>query len=449
MRQITKASRGEPEKVTNGYSFIVSTNGVDRDGDRISQHDLYWDEFDAAGAPCMMAHETKAVPIGKWLPTSRRIIQTTDADGNTVEATVMTLVCNPHTPAGQEAAGSIEEDFLNGCSVSFLPSEAGRSNQYGGDDYVDQRLRVVEVSLTATPANPSAIKQAAMTCKGGVCHCKDMAHDEPAHDGPRPDFYQHVKDAAEHLEEMDDDMSRHHAGMLRKYGGTHARSLSDAAHHLHALSLDEDLAEYHRNASAHYGTKLSEMLGRHHPHEALRYSINFLKECSEAEDFPGRDEARRHAERLHALRYDLVSEHNNDEDYYTTGGERDHEWRHRNALAHEHGSDEEIETEHKEEEGHAPHPNNPYDTTLRERYGPEAQSRQLEIHLWEKMLAEDALDDDERREVEELLRELRGERSSKGVSDAAVLKALQKMAVEVSIMDQQLYRAFGQQYRRK
>jgi hypothetical protein len=118
-------------------------------------------------------------------------------------------------------------------------------------------------------------------------------------------------------------------------------------------------------------------------------------------------------------------------------------------LAYEHGQDEEIETETKEEEGHAPSPYNPYDQTERERWGPEAKSRQLQIKWAEEVLAHPDLNDDERREITELLRELRGDQPRKAVSEEAVLKALKSMAVELNIMDQQLYRKFGQQYRKK
>lgn len=151
-------------KQGEGFVFAVSTEAPDRDGDTVDQSSINWKEFDQ-NPVATLSHDTEVIPVGKWLPESRKITEVEDpATKELVRATVMTFVPNPHTKAGQEVGASVADDFLSGASISFLPDEdRTEKNAAGGSHY--EEVKVTEVAVCAVPANQGATRRAAMLCK--------------------------------------------------------------------------------------------------------------------------------------------------------------------------------------------------------------------------------------------------------------------------------------------
>ena len=166
MRTVNKALGGTLlgyDSENDVAEFVVSAESVDRDGDVIEQSSLNWDDFD--GNPvCMFTHELDSVPVGRWLPETRRMVKVKDpATGAEVPATVMSVQFNPHTQMGKEVSASVRDGFLGAASISFIPSESGSRNKFGGADYQGE-LRVTEISLCSVPSNAAATR-AALLCK--------------------------------------------------------------------------------------------------------------------------------------------------------------------------------------------------------------------------------------------------------------------------------------------
>jgi phage head maturation protease len=152
-------------KQEDRFTFCVSAENFDRDGDRVFQDGLDFKAFDSANSPAMLVHDTEKIPVGKWLPESRRIAMIVDpATGEKVKATLMDFVPNPHTREGREVGDSIRDDFIGAASISFLPKEdKSEKNSSGGSDYY--AAEVTEISIVPVPANSSATRRAALLCK--------------------------------------------------------------------------------------------------------------------------------------------------------------------------------------------------------------------------------------------------------------------------------------------
>lgn len=155
---------GDYDEETNSAEFVVSTSAPDRDGDTVDQDSLDWAEFDVN--PVMtLTHDTDKIPVGKWLPETRRRAKVKDpSSGDEVEATVMRGQFNLHTEEGKSVAGSVKDGFLQAASVSFLPQDGGtEKNNSGGSNYVN--AKVTETAVCAVPANQGATRAVEMVLK--------------------------------------------------------------------------------------------------------------------------------------------------------------------------------------------------------------------------------------------------------------------------------------------
>ena len=170
---------GEYDAENHEADFVVSTEAPDRDGDTVDQETLDWSEFDAA--PTMtLAHDTDRIPVGKWLPETRKITYVKDpGTGEEVKATVMRGKFNLNTEEGREVAGSVKEGFLQAASVSFLPQDGGvDKNDAGGSHYT--RAKVTETAVCAVPANQGATRAVEMVLKSYRARNKTASALKPA-----------------------------------------------------------------------------------------------------------------------------------------------------------------------------------------------------------------------------------------------------------------------------
>jgi HK97 family phage prohead protease len=145
--------RDPGDRDVRSFSFVASTNSVDRYGDIIEQD---WDLKDFWPNPVLLwAHNSREPPIGKV--TSFEV--SADKTKSIAKAELR--------PAGDNAfvddlAKLLDMGLLNAVSVGFLPGkEDARMDERGrwvGSIYTANKL--VELSLVSIPANAEAIQLA-------------------------------------------------------------------------------------------------------------------------------------------------------------------------------------------------------------------------------------------------------------------------------------------------
>lgn len=128
----------------NGLEFTVSDNSPDRIGDVIEASGWNLKEFEKN--PIALFNHNPDFPIGKWKNT--RVV------GNKLKSELV-LAPLGTSPRIDELIRLVAADIMQTVSVGFIPDEY-RQLPNGGTRFIKQRL--VEISLTPTPANPNALR---------------------------------------------------------------------------------------------------------------------------------------------------------------------------------------------------------------------------------------------------------------------------------------------------
>ena len=126
----------------NTYTFLASTNAIDRQGDSIDQKG--WDLTNFKTNPVVVwAHDYSELPIGKVLS-----ITVTDKG---LEAEFEFTPENGN-PKGQQVKNLVDNGFLNAVSVGFIPKTRAGNIITGAE--------LLEISVVPVPANQEAIRLA-------------------------------------------------------------------------------------------------------------------------------------------------------------------------------------------------------------------------------------------------------------------------------------------------
>jgi HK97 family phage prohead protease len=129
---------GDPPRAT----FILSTDEVDRTGDRVDQRGIDLTHF-ARNPVALLSHDSSSLPIGRWGNIRR--------EGNKT----IGVLYFADTETARECFGLVESGMLSGCSIGFNPLETPRQNEHGGYDFGSVEL--IEASLCSLPMNASAL----------------------------------------------------------------------------------------------------------------------------------------------------------------------------------------------------------------------------------------------------------------------------------------------------
>lgn len=147
---VTRTVEAEPAGARS-FSFIASSNTVDRYGDVIEQD---WILEDYWKNPVLLwAHNSRLPPVGRV--TAFDVSQ--DRSRTIAKAELLPEGIDPFT---DHLAKLIETKHLRAVSVGFLPgAEIDRRDEKGNwTGYVYSQNKLVELSLVSVPANPDAVQ---------------------------------------------------------------------------------------------------------------------------------------------------------------------------------------------------------------------------------------------------------------------------------------------------
>ena len=150
----------EPEDDDEGnrtLRFIISSNAVDRDGDKIKQSGWLLDNY-RKNPVVLWAHDSRTPPVGKASNVEIKGNKKLVADAEFVPADIY--------PFADMVFRMYQEKFLNATSVGFIPldvEEAEDLNRGGGGFFMPldiNKQELLEFSAVPVPANPEALVQA-------------------------------------------------------------------------------------------------------------------------------------------------------------------------------------------------------------------------------------------------------------------------------------------------
>ena len=100
-----------------GVPFVVSDSEVDRDNDRVMAKGLNLDNFLAAKAPVLFAHNQRDLPVAR-APDTKRV-------GTKIKSTAEFPSADLYE-FGNTVGRLVLNDFLGAASIGFLPTEWNR-----------------------------------------------------------------------------------------------------------------------------------------------------------------------------------------------------------------------------------------------------------------------------------------------------------------------------------
>ena len=131
-----------------GVPFVVSDSEVDRDNDRVMAKGLNLENFLAAKAPVLFAHNQRDLPVAR-APDTQRV-------GNRIKSTAQFPSADLYE-FGNTVGRLVLNDFLGAASIGFLPTE-WKFIDSRGDWAVDfLKADLLEYSIVPVPANPRAL----------------------------------------------------------------------------------------------------------------------------------------------------------------------------------------------------------------------------------------------------------------------------------------------------
>lgn len=137
---VTRAATGD-----DTYSVTITTSGQDRMGDVVEPMGCRPDNWLKAGAPILYAHRHDELPIGRGLSLSP-----------TANGIRMSFQFLKDDEFAQRAKNAWRQQALGAASIAFVPVEF--STLPGGRGMRVEEWDLIEVSLTATPANAECVR---------------------------------------------------------------------------------------------------------------------------------------------------------------------------------------------------------------------------------------------------------------------------------------------------
>jgi hypothetical protein len=134
-------------------TFVISDEGVDRDGDRVRQGGLNFKEWEAAGAPWFFGHQeaNSGLPIGTSIDPQTGNLAVW-RQGNKTLAKVWFDMGDPFA---RTVASKVGKGLLKSVSIAFVPIDAEKMYNTPGNDFIS--ASVTEVSCVGIPSNPRAL----------------------------------------------------------------------------------------------------------------------------------------------------------------------------------------------------------------------------------------------------------------------------------------------------
>lgn len=144
-------TRFEKGESANAFTFILSTDSVDRENDTISVSGWDTTNFLKGGSgPVLWAHDYSSLPVGK---SSNVRVENGSLVGDVEFA---------GHPFAQTVRELVENGTLKSVSVGFRPKSFEINQERGGFDFKEQEL--LEFSIVPVPANPDAVIQLRSSC---------------------------------------------------------------------------------------------------------------------------------------------------------------------------------------------------------------------------------------------------------------------------------------------
>lgn len=164
---VVKAHVGRPKTVKQSgeeteriLSWIVSTEGRDRDGDRIMQ--AGWELENFRNNPVVMfAHDYGTLPIGRALET-----EVVEINGDLVLRMVKQFTPRDLNPMGFMVYEMARDDYLRTASVGFIIKKATPDPELDEEDrgmfggFLMEEQELLESSVAPIPSNPGALAEA-------------------------------------------------------------------------------------------------------------------------------------------------------------------------------------------------------------------------------------------------------------------------------------------------
>ena len=169
----------EPEDTIATYT--MSTDAIDRPGDKISQGPEAWDLRDYAANPVFLfGHDAGSLPIGKALAVTA---------GKSLRGTFK-FAPEATYPFGATVGRMVKGGFLPACSVGFMPVDIEVAKDRGdGDDWFPPinflKSKLLELSAVPIPANQEALLDAKGIPAGDAAAVREWAERCLAGEGGR------------------------------------------------------------------------------------------------------------------------------------------------------------------------------------------------------------------------------------------------------------------------
>lgn len=147
LRKQFSATVKDVDRENRKASFIISTGGMDRDGDTIASDGWMLDNY-RKNPVVLFGHDSRSLPVAK----ATRVDVNMDLESDAVFADRETY------EFADTVFRMLEQRFLNAVSVGFDPVEFKFREADGGIDFLRQEL--LEYSIVPIPANPNALQRA-------------------------------------------------------------------------------------------------------------------------------------------------------------------------------------------------------------------------------------------------------------------------------------------------
>jgi len=146
LRREESGSAYDPE--SRSASFVFSTSGIDRAGDRIEQ---VWRLGGFQKNPvALFAHNTRELPIGR--------AENVSVVGGELHGDIV-FASEAANPLAQKVWLLYQEKILNAVSVGFIPHSTRWERENDEEIFVMSDNELVEVSVVPVPANEEALRR--------------------------------------------------------------------------------------------------------------------------------------------------------------------------------------------------------------------------------------------------------------------------------------------------
>lgn len=141
------------KQINDNYTFILATDDIDRDNERINIDGIDTVGFQKNPVAFFNHNNFDNFPIGKW----SNIQKSTYGGKNVLLAD---LIIHEETPEAQTVKKLLDLNMLNTTSVGFrsLAREVEPRTENGEEVWTHTKSELVEASIVNIPANPNAVR---------------------------------------------------------------------------------------------------------------------------------------------------------------------------------------------------------------------------------------------------------------------------------------------------